>query len=103
MNKQRIKDKILTIYNQDPRIASDDALLLALYWGDEWDYTQSLYSNLKSLTRAETITRRRRELINEGKIKPTIEVLDERMKAFVNERDMHSSQAGFGDMLRRLK
>ncbi len=99
MNKQTIKDRIMALYYQDERIASDDALLIAMYWQSDWDSTKSLEYNLKRLTRSETITRRRRELINEGKIKATKLAESERYEAFINEQAEHSDQAGFIDYI----
>ena len=99
MNKQTIKDRIMALYYQDERIASDDALLIAMYWQSDWDSTKSLEYNLKRLTRSETITRRRRELINEGKIKATKLAESERYEAFINEQAEHSDQAGSIDYI----
>jgi hypothetical protein len=99
MNKQTIKDRIMALYYQDERIASDDALLIAMYWQPDWDNTKSLEYNISHLTRPETITRRRRELINEGKIKATKLAESERYEAFINEQAEHSDQAGFIDYI----
>jgi len=101
MDKSKIAKKIYNLYLEDERVASDDALLLARYWGKDWDYQASLESNLKRLTRPETITRCRRKLINNGTIKATAQAELERYEAFKAERDEHSDQAGFIDYIER--
>lgn len=94
MNKANMKSRILELYYEDNIVASNDAILIARFWEPLWDYTKSLEQNLSRLPRGESITRRRRELINEGKIKATQPADDERYQAFKNERDQHSNQTG---------
>lgn len=85
-NKQQ---KVLQIIREYPEAANDDAILFDRYWHeiDGWDDTKSLYWNLTKCTRAETITRRRRELYNLGLITYSDEKLKDREEAFTNERE----------------
>lgn len=92
MNKQTMKNRIVALYEEDARVASDDALLIARYWEPDWDYNASLEHNLRKLARPASIVRRRRELINEGRIKATDEAEVERYEAFRIEQAEHSDK-----------
>jgi len=85
----KIQQRVLTVINQHPDAANDDAVLLANYWimYDQWDESKSLYWNLTKATRPETITRRKRELFNLGLIEYSQERQKVVMEAFKNERD----------------
>jgi len=85
----KIQQRVLSVINLYPEAADDDAVLLSNYWltYDGWDESKSLYWNLSRSTRPETITRRRRELYNLGKITYKKDKLKERTEAFNNERN----------------
>jgi hypothetical protein len=88
----KIQKNVLDVITRTPEAANDDALLLERYYIeiDGWDDSKSLYWNLQRVTRAGTITRRRRELYNLGLIEYSPEALKARTKAYKRERDVHS-------------
>ena len=85
----KIQRRVLQVITFYPEAANDDAALLSNYWlmYDGWDDSKSLYWNLSRSTRAETISRRRRELFNLGLIQYSETKDKERMDAYKNERD----------------
>lgn len=89
----KIQQNILRLYNQDPNVVNDDAVLFDRYWHvfDGADDSKSLYWNLAKCTRPETITRRRRELHNLGLIHYSPKANKRRTNAFKSERDLHST------------
>lgn len=92
MNKAKLQQTILLLYNEDPSIVNDESRLLEQVWLKYgWSDSRSLYDNLSRLPRPESISRRRRELHNLGLIQYSNEALDDRMEAFKNERDEHSN------------
>ena len=94
-NKQKL---VLDAINSCPEAANNDALLLEQVWTLEgWSQSRSLYENLCSVTRPETISRRRRELFNMGLIKYSQEALDERTEAFHNEVEEHHAVSWLND------
>lgn len=91
MNITKKQKLVLAAIEKNPAAVEDDALLIATVWKMEgFSPNRDLYDNLRRLTRAETITRRRRELYNMGLIEYSAEAQMKRMNAFKNERDMHS-------------
>lgn len=91
MNITKKQKLVLKAIELEPDAVDDDALLISTVWIMEgFDSRMKLYENLKRLTRAETITRRRRELYNMNLIEYSAEAQRRRMEAFKNERDMHS-------------
>ena len=73
-----------------PEAANNDALLLEQVWQKEgWSQNRSLYENLCSVTRPETISRRRRELHDMGLIQYLKESDNTRYEAFKNEVEEH--------------
>ncbi len=90
MNLTKLQKVVYKAYLEDSRVVDDDALLQATVWARYWDGRKSLYENLKICPRAESLSRRRRELYNMGLITYSDHKLKERTEAFKNERDMHS-------------
>jgi len=90
MNLTKLQKVVYNAYLEDSRVVDDDALLQATVWSKYWDDRKSLYENLKICPRAESLSRRRRELYIMGLITYSDSKLKERTDAFKNERDMHS-------------
>ena len=89
--RQKIRNTILALYKENPEIVNDDTLLLERVWlALGWDENRSLYDNLSRLPRPESITRRRRELFNEGLIVYSEKADKDRIEAFKNEREAQS-------------
>lgn len=90
MNLSKLQRVVLNAISINPDCANDDAKLQATVWGASWNYDLSLYENLKRVPRAESLSRRRRELYNLGLITYSDEKLAEREEAFKNELE-HAS------------
>ena len=97
MNALDLSKKQQLVYSAilaNPRAANDDAVLLEEVWTREgWSQHRSLYENLCSVTRPETITRRRRELFNMGLISYDQEAEVRREEAYQNEREHAAPRA----------
>lgn len=92
LNKQKLLDLVVKICNEYPAAANNDAKLLEQVWlAQGWSEYRSLYENLCSVSRPESITRRRREAHTMGLIEYSSEVVEERMQAFKNEQNGHSN------------
>lgn len=91
--KQRL---VLQAIENNPSAADDDAVLLSECWAIELRKKgigvspKQLLEIVKNVSRAETLTRRRRELFNKGLINYSEEASTRRMSAFKNELEMHS-------------
>lgn len=95
MNRDKIRRLVLQAVADNQEAANDDAVLLAMVWHMQgWDDTRGLYENLKKVSRPESITRRRRELIAEGLIHANERAKARREEAFVNELEMHGTAPG---------
>ena len=87
VNTQDMRHKILRAVFREPRCADDDKLLIAKIWDYEgWDYTLSLYENLRNVSSPETIRRTRQKLVEEGKIVPMEETTERRYQEFKDVR-----------------
>ena len=87
VNTQDMRHKILRAVYNEPKCADSDKLLIAKIWEYEgWDYTLSVYENLRRVSSPETIRRTRQRLVEEGKIKPSDEVIEARYQEFKNIR-----------------
>jgi hypothetical protein len=74
----------------NPGVENDDAALVAAVWRRQgWDDGVTLEDNIRRVARAESITRRRRELHVMGLIEYSEAADKDRTQAFVNERDRH--------------
>ena len=92
MNKQAIRNEIELLCKDNQECADNDMVLYAAIWKRHgWDDSKSLEENLRVMPTAANITRRRVELQKDGKIKPSEEATNRRFRAFVKERDEHSS------------
>lgn len=75
----------------NPGVQNNDADLIAAVWRHEgWSDARGLEQNLATVTRSETITRRRRDLHTLGLITYSKDALEERSEAYENERNNHS-------------
>ena len=91
MNKNKIRNIILKLYAEDKNVVNDDVILLERVWIEcGWSNSRSLYDNLSRMPRSESITRRRRELYNEGLIQYSDNALEARTEAYKSERDYQS-------------
>lgn len=95
MPKQHIDKMILALYKERPTIVDDDAKLVAAIWHNlGWDYTATLYENLKVMPQADTITRARRKLHERGEIRYSEAADARRFKKFTEVRDEHGAHLG---------
>lgn len=79
----KIKRVILQLYLKDKSIVNDDRKLLAKvyeYYG--WSYRTSIYENLLRMPSAESVTRARRKLHEDGLISYSQKALDMRIDEF---------------------
>ena len=82
---------VLRACRANPEAVNDDAVLQATVWQMEgWSDQRSLLENLRMVPRAETLSRRRRELIEVGILTASDEATEKRQEAFNNEREAHS-------------
>jgi len=91
MDLNKKQQLVYRVIQLNPGVQNSDADLIAAVWRYEgWEDSRGLEQNIMTVTRPETITRRRRELFNMGLIDYNEEALTERTEAFINERDAHS-------------
>lgn len=87
VNTADMRHKILRAVYKEPKCADSDKLLIAKIWESEgWDYTLSVYENLRRVSSPETIRRTRQRLVEEGKIVPMEETTEARYKEFKQVR-----------------
>lgn len=78
---------ILGLYYDNPKVANSDKLLIASIWAKEgWEQGCSIYQNLCKVSSPETIRRTRQKLQQEGLIKASDEITEERYKEFKQVR-----------------
>lgn len=83
VNTIDMRNKILRAVAREPRVADDDKLLISKIWEVEgWDYTLSIYENLRRVSSPETIRRTRQKLVEEGSIKPSEKATEARYQEF---------------------
>ena len=92
----KLQHVVYRAYLEDNNVVNDDALLQASVWSKYWNDQKSLYENLKVCPRAESLSRRRRELYNMGLITYSDKKLKERTEAYKNEKDKAGTH--FNDM-----
>ena len=87
VNTADMRHKIMRAVYREPRCADSDKLLIAKIWEYEgWDYTLSVYENLREVSSPETIRRTRQKLVEEGKIVPMEETTERRYQEFKDVR-----------------
>ena len=91
VNSQKLRDRIIKICEADPRCASDDKLLMAKVWYLEGWHDDQLYEKLQKMPAAESITRARRKLIEEGEIEADEKV----QQARKNEEEKVRKELGY--------
>lgn len=92
MNKAKLQQTILLLYNEDRTIVNDEVRLLEQVWLKYgWDDNKSLYDNMVRMPRAESVSRRRRELHQLGLIEYSDDALKSRTDAYNNEIQEHRS------------
>lgn len=88
----RMQKLVYEVIQANPGIQNNDAALVAAVWRyGGWNDSAPLEENISHVARAETITRRRRELHEMGLITYSDEADKERTEAFINERDSHAA------------
>jgi predicted transcriptional regulator len=99
MNSLSKKDSLVyQVMQSNPITINNDSLLIASVWEKEgYDYSKSLYENLKKLTRPETITRSRRRLKELGLITYSEKADKERYEAFKQAKDEHKAVSWLKD------
>lgn len=92
MKLSKLQTIVYEAIKAQPGVQNDDAKLVAAVWRrQKWDDGVALEDNIARVARAESITRRRRELHVMGLIEYSDAAQDERMDAFKNERDRQSN------------
>jgi hypothetical protein len=87
----KLQRLVLSVIRDNPGVENDDAALIAAVWRKQgWSDHNSLEVNIARVSRAESLTRRRRELHEMGLITYSNEADTARREAFINERDAHS-------------
>lgn len=95
MAKPKIDAMIRALYKERPTIVDDDAKLVAAIWHNlGWDYTATLYENLRVMPQADTITRARRKLHEQGEIRYSEDVDAKRFKKFTEITDEYGHSKG---------
>lgn len=88
--KKDIRQVILELYREDPDVVNDEMKLLDRVWGKYgWDETKSRYDNLCRMPHPETISRHRRKLHEQGKIKYSTQADERREQQYIAYRDEH--------------
>ena len=89
---------ILEIINRNPKCADNDTLLIEQVWlSQDWSSNRSLYENLCSVMKPDSITRARRKLHEYGYIKYAKEVEQGRYEKFKETREEHSAVSWLND------
>lgn len=92
MDKAKVRRIILSIYADSPELVNHRTALLAAVWRDcGWNNNKSLEDNLEAMPSAETVSRRLRELHQEGLVSYTEKELERRTEAFTHEIEQHSA------------
>lgn len=88
----RVEDLILQAYATDPKVVDHDWYLIGAMWKlDGWDDGKSLFENLKVAIQAESITRARRKLHEDGKIKYSDEAEERRYEQYKEKTEEYGS------------
>lgn len=83
VNKQYMRNRILSLCKQSKIYANDDLALMAAIWTKEgWDNSDTLYHNLRRVSNPETIRRTRQKLVAEGLIEPSDAIVEKRYEDF---------------------
>lgn len=92
MSTSKKMNLVYTVILLNPGVQNDENALYAAVWQYEgWSDVRSLQENLRNVTNAETISRCRRKLHEQGLITYTPVVEEKRYEAFVEERNEQSS------------
>lgn len=87
MNSKNIRAIIIECCEKDRKCVDSDKRLIAKVWNKYgWKKSRTLYQNLRLVPSAETIRRTRQKLVEEGKIKPSIDATERRYRAFKETR-----------------
>ena len=96
MAKPQLDRLILQLYAERPTIVDDDAKLVAAVWHNlGWDYTATLYENLKRMPQADSITRSRRKLHEKGLIKYSDHAEARRYNKYIEVTSEHGDPLKF--------
>jgi len=88
----KVEDLILEAYATDPKVVDEDWYLMGAVWKlDGWDENKGLFQNLKSSISAESITRARRKLHEDGRIKYSKDAEDRRYEEYKKKTDEYSN------------
>jgi hypothetical protein len=99
-----IQRNVLTLYEVDNNVVNDDSLLLARYWWayDKWNPQDDLYTNLKRMTPAESITRARRWLHEYGHIKYSEAAESRREDQYIEKTEEYSQRDIYAEMRTKI-
>jgi hypothetical protein len=94
MSQDKIRNIILSLYKRNSGIVNDEAALLAGVWREcGWRDDCSMEWNIQAMPRAESVSRRRRELYNEGLIEYSEDRQEEIMDAMHSEQERAAPRA----------
>lgn len=89
MKLNKMRRMVYEVIKANPGVQNDDAQLVAAVWRYcGWNDQVPLEENIDKVARAETITRRRRELHEMGLITYSKEADQMREEAFIKERNL---------------
>ena len=89
VNTNYMRNIILKLCKENPKLANDDLALMAAIWSREgWYRELTLSQNLKRVSNPETIRRTRQKLQAEGLLTPTGKTTDCRYEDYKEAREV---------------
>ena len=89
VNTNYMRNIILKLCKENPKLANDDLALMAAIWSREGWYAElTLTQNLKRVSHPETIRRTRQKLQAECLLTPTEETTDHRYEDYKEAREV---------------
>ena len=99
-----IQRNVIKLYELDENVVNEDSLLLARYWWayDKWNPQDDLYTNLKKVTPAESITRARRWLHEHNYIEYSKDADTRREEQYKEKTEEYSNSDVFAMMREKI-
>jgi len=86
-----VEDLILQAYARDPKVVDEDWYLIGAVWKlSGWDDDKTLFENLKHSINPESITRARRKLHEQEKIKYSKDAENRRYEQYKEKTDLYA-------------
>ena len=96
-----VEDLILQAYARDPKVVDEDWYLIGAVWKlSGWDDSKTLFENLKHSISPESITRARRKLYEQEKIKYSKDAEDRRYEQYKEKTEEYSELNAMAQALR---